>query len=102
MAERQFYVYILATKRNGTFYTGVTNDLIRRVYQHKNGLADGFTKKHGIKNLVYYECFPSALEAIHREKIIKKWRRSIKMEAIEHLNPNWDDLYCQITQSQTP
>lgn len=92
----QYYVYILATKRNGTFYTGVTNDLVRRVYEHKNGLAEGFTKKYGIKQLVYYEVFGDVELAIQREKLIKKWRRSIKMEAIERQNPEWRDLYDDI------
>ena len=80
---KQYYVYILAKGRNSTFYTGVTNDLIRRVWEHKQGLADGFTKKYGIKTLVYYEVFDDIEAAIWREKLIKKWRRAVKMEAIE-------------------
>ena len=95
---KQYYVYILAKARNSTFYTGVTNDLIRRVWQHKQGIADGFTKKYGIKTLVYYEICEDINTAIAREKLIKKWRRDIKIEAIESINPNWNDLYDSITQ----
>ncbi len=93
-----YYVYILAKARNSTFYVGVTNDLVRRVYEHKHGLADGFTKKHAIHHLVYYEIHDEIEHAIGREKLIKKWRRSIKMEAIEKMNPIWEDLYSHITQ----
>jgi len=93
MREHNYYVYILATKRNGTFYVGVTNDLIRRVYEHKEGLVKGFTKEHGVKMLVYFEHCTDINAAIHREKMIKKWRRPIKMEAIERMNPDWRDLY---------
>lgn len=88
-----YYVYILAKAKRSTFYTGVTNDLIRRVYEHKHGLADGFTKTHGIKTLVYYEIFDDPTNAIHREKIIKKWKRAYKYDAIEKMNPEWKDLY---------
>ncbi len=91
-----YYVYILAKARNSTFYTGVTNDLIRRVWEHKEGLADGFTKKYGIKTLVYYEMCDDVNAALHREKIVKKWKRSFKMDAIERMNPNWNDLYDEI------
>jgi putative endonuclease len=88
-----YYVYILATARNGTFYTGVTNHLARRVWQHKAGVVGGFTKKYGVHQLVYYETYSDILEARHREALIKKWKRSIKMEAIERMNPEWRDLY---------
>ena len=91
-----YYVYILTKARNSTFYTGVTNDLVRRVWEHKEGLADGFTKKHGIKTLVYYEIYDDVTSAIHREKIIKKWKRTFKMDAIERMNPDWKDLYEEI------
>ena len=91
--NKQYYVYILAKARKRTLYTGVTNDLIRRVYEHKQGLADGFTKKYGIKRLVYYEIHTDINEAIKREKLIKKWRREIKYEAIERMNLEWEDLY---------
>ncbi len=96
--QKHYYVYILAKARNSTFYTGVTNDLIRRVWKHKHDLADGFTKKHGIKTLVYYEIHESIEAAIWKEKIIKKWRREIKMEAIENMNPDWLDLYEALTE----
>jgi len=91
-----YYVYILAKARNSTFYTGVTNDLRRRVYEHKEGIVEGFTKKYSIKDLVYYEYFDDVNEAIRKEKLIKKWRRKIKMEAIERNNPDWRDLYYEL------
>ncbi len=97
---KQYYVYIMAKARNSTFYTGGTNDLIRRVYEHKNGLADGFTKKYGIKNLVYYEIHQDINEAIKREKLIKKWKREYKMNAIEEQNPDWRDLYFDLLGCQ--
>jgi len=83
----------MASKKNGALYTGVTNDLKRRVYEHKNGLVDGFTKEYYIHKLVYYEKFGHVDEAIYREKCIKKWRRQWKLELIEKFNPDWDDLY---------
>ena len=73
MMEKQFYVYILASKRNGTLYLGVTSDIVKRVWQHKNGFAEGFTNKYGIKRLVYYEIHKDAENAIKREKQLKKW-----------------------------
>ena len=91
-----YYTYILTNKRNGTFYTGVTNDLARRIFEHKEGVADGFTKRYGLKILVYYEVCEDVLTAISREKLIKKWRREIKIEAIERVNPTWKDLYCEL------
>lgn len=93
MRDKQFYVYILATERNGTFYVGVTSNLVQRVHQHKNGAIEGFTKKYGIKALVYYEVFGDAENAIKREKRLKKWTRASKMKAIEEMNPKWKDLY---------
>lgn len=105
LKEYNYYVYILCSRRNGTFYTGVTNDLIRRVYEHKEGLVEGFTKKYKIKMLVYFEHCNDINAAIHREKIIKKWKRSFKLDAIEKMNPNWNDLYYDLTdalQSVTP
>lgn len=87
------FVYILTNKRNGTLYTGVTTDLIKRVYQHKSNLVEGFSKKYGTHDLVYYEIFGEITEAIAREKCIKKWRRSWKLSLIERMNPQWDDLY---------
>jgi len=97
---KQYYVYIMAKAKNSTFYTGVTNDLIRRVYEHKNDLADGFTKKYGIKTLVYYEIHQDIHEAIIREKLIKKWKREYKLNVIEQMNPNWQDLYFDLLGCQ--
>lgn len=88
-----YYVYILAKARRSTFYVGVTNDLIRRVYEHKEGLAEGFTKRYHIKQLVYYEIHDEIESAIRREKSIKRWTRDKKISAIEQVNPFWDDLY---------
>ena len=91
-----YYVYIMAKARNSMFYVGVTNDLVRRVYEHKHGLADGFTKKYGIKTLLYYEVHDDVNAAIQKEKLIKKWRRAIKYQAIARMNPIWKDLYDDI------
>jgi len=93
---RQFYVYILAKHRHGALYVGVTNDLIRRTYEHREGLAPGFTKRHDIKQLVYSEQHATAASAIQREKTIKGWPRSWKVRAIEKMNPTWADLYEEI------
>jgi putative endonuclease len=90
---RHFYVYILASGKHGTIYIGVTNDLIRRVYEHKEKLVLGFTKDHGVDKLVYYEIFDDPESAIVREKRLKRWKRDWKIELIERDNPNWDDLY---------
>jgi len=86
-----YYVYIM-TNRSDTLYTGVTNDLLRRVYEHREGLAHGFTDRYRIKRLVYYEATSSVEAAIRREKQIKSWRRSKKLELIESVNPQWRDL----------
>ena len=93
---KTYYVYILASKRNGTLYIGVTSDLIRRVCEHKNDLIEGFTKKYQIHQLVYYEQTNDVREAITREKQMKKWKRSWKIELIEEHNPEWKDLYDDI------
>lgn len=93
MTKEHFYVYILASKRNGTLYTGVTSNLIQRVWQHKEGVVEGFTKEHGVKTLVYYEVHATAESAITREKRLKEWQRSWKIELIEKDNPQWKDLY---------
>ena len=90
--DKQFCVYILASKRNGTLYIGVTSQLATRVWQHKSKVAEGFTAKYGVDKLVYYEAHGSAEAAIVREKQLKKWRRSWKIELIEGLNPDWRDL----------
>lgn len=92
----RYYVYILATKRNGTFYTGWTRNLPKRIHEHKNEAADGFTKKYGIKTLVYYEVFDDYENSLFREKQLKKWRRQSKMKLIENANPEWEDLYDKI------
>ena len=93
---KYYYVYILASKRKGTLYIGVTSDLIKRVYQHKNKLTNGFTKKYNVNKLVYYETTYDITSAIAREKQIKKWKRAWKIHLIEKHNPHWDDLYNQI------
>lgn len=85
-------VYILASRRNGTLYTGVTSDLIKRLYEHRNGLIEGFTKDYGVKRLVWFEPHDSMDSAILREKRIKKWNRQWKIGLIEAGNPDWDDL----------
>ncbi len=90
--QKQYYLYILASKRNGTLYIGITNDIIRRVGEHKLKLIDGFTKKYNVALLVYYEDFNDVNEAILREKRLKKWNRDWKIRLIESINPNWDDL----------
>ncbi len=89
----QYYVYILASGKYGTLYIGITNDLVRRVDEHKKNLADGFTKKYGVHQLVYYEGHGDVHEAIVREKQIKKWYRDWKINLIEQDNPHWVDLY---------
>jgi len=91
--EKNFYVYILASRQNGALYTGVTSDLIKRVWEHKNKLAEGFTERYNVNKLVYYECFLDAENAIRREKRLKKYNRKWKMDLIEKMNPEWKDLY---------
>ncbi len=90
---KQYYVYILASKRHGTLYIGVTNDLLRRVCEHKNDTVKDFTQKYGVHQLVYYEAHNDIHQAITREKRMKKWRRQWKINLIESLNPIWKDLY---------
>ena len=90
---KQPAVYILASKRNGTLYIGVTSDLQKRVWEHKNDLTDGFTKRYGVQRLVYYELHGDMMSAITREKQIKKWNRAWKLELIEKQNPDWMDLW---------
>ncbi len=90
---KQFYVYILASKPNGTLYTGVTSNLIQRVWQHKHDVIQGFTRKYNVKTLVYYEVHENAESAITREKKIKRWRRAWKLGLIKDSNPEWRDLY---------
>ena len=94
--EKEFYVYILASGRNGTLYIGVTSDLVRRVWEHKNKVVEGFTKKYGVDRLVYYEVHAGGHQAVSREKRMKKWNRAWKIELIEGMNPRWRDLYGDI------
>ena len=91
-----FYVYILARQRNGTLYVGMTDDLAKRVWMHRNGVLPGFTKKYGVKMLVWYELHDSRESAFSRERQIKKWNRVWKLELIEKANPGWRDLYDEI------
>src|SRR5262245_45861336 len=90
---RDFYVYILASRRNGTLYTGVTSNLPRRAWEHREGVVKGFTKSHNVKRLVFVELHATAESAIKREKAIKSWPRKWKIELIEKDNPEWFDLY---------
>jgi len=96
MFRKTYYVYILSSQRNGTLYVGVTDNLSRRVWEHKNKLGDGFTKKYEIHHLVYYETHTNPESAITREKQIKKWNRLWKLQLIEEKNPTWRDLYQDI------
>ena len=89
----QYFVYMLASKRNGTLYIGVTNNLLKRVHQHKNDVTEGFAQKYNVRSLVYYEVFNRIQDAITREKRMKRWKRQWKMELIEKSNPNWEDLF---------
>jgi len=91
--ERSYWAYILASKIGGTLYIGVTNDLVRRVYEHREKLAEGFTKKYDVARLVYFDQHRDIEAAIRREKRLKKWNRAWKIRLIEENNPNWDDLY---------
>lgn len=90
---RQPAVYVLASKRNGTLYIGVTSDLRKRVWEHKNDLVEGFTKRYRVHHLVYYELHDDMVSAIEREKQMKKWNRAWKLELIEKHNPDWQDLW---------
>ena len=92
----QYYVYLLASRRNGTLYTGVTNNLVRRVFEHRNDFVKGFTEKYGVHLLVYYESCESVESAIRREKQLKAWRRKWKLRLIEETNLEWRDLYSEI------
>jgi len=90
--ERDFFVYIAVNQYNKVMYVGVTKDLVRRMYEHKNGLTDGFTKRYNITKLVYFEQTIDVMSAISREKEIKKWRREKKDQLVESVNPEWIDL----------
>ena len=94
--QKQFYVYILASARNGTLYIGVTSNLARRVWEHRSKAICGFTSKYGVDKLVHFEVFDSAEAAIRREKALKKWNRAWKLRLVEKSNPDWEDLYERI------
>jgi putative endonuclease len=94
--QKQFAVYILASARNGTLYIGVTSNLPKRVWEHREGVVDGFSKEYGVKTLVWYELHDSAESAITREKRMKKWNRLWKLKLVEEKNPEWRDLFADI------
>src|SRR6185437_1576791 len=98
MPNKQFHVYILSNRIVGTLHTGVTSRLVQRIYEHREGLVDGFSKRYGLHRLVYYEEHGTAESAIRREKQIKEWKRAWKIELSERQNPHWIDLYPAITQ----
>jgi putative endonuclease len=93
MTDATAWLYIMANRLNGTIYVGVTSDLVSRIYQHRNGLVAGFTKRYGLKRLVYVEPHESISQAIMREKNVKSWPRAWRVRLIASTNPNWDDLY---------
>lgn len=97
MTDKCYYLYIIASKKNGTLYIGVTGDITRRVFEHRQNAVDGFTKKYNIHTLVYYELYKNIEEAILREKQMKKWNRKWKIRVIEEKNPEWKDLYEEIS-----
>ena len=97
MKDHNYFVYILASRRNGTLYTGMTNDLSRRVWEHKNGYTKGFANKYNASRLVWFEHHTDVNEAITREKRIKRWQRKWKLDLIEEDNPNWRDLHESLT-----
>ncbi len=92
----QYYVYILASKKFGTLYIGVTSDLIKRVSQHRQGVVEGFTKRHDVHNLVYFETTSDIQTALEREKQLKAWKRIWKIRLIQEANPDWDDQYASL------
>ena len=94
--ERQPCVYLLASKRNGTLYAGVTSNHVKRIWEHKHHVVDGFTKKYGVEILVWYEAHETMESAISREKAIKNWKREWKIKVIEMMNPHWLDLYSNL------
>jgi putative endonuclease len=96
--EKNFAVYILASRRNGTLYVGVTSNLPKRAWEHRESVVDGFTKEYGVKNLERYEMHDNAESAITREKRLKKWNRARKIRLIEERNPQWNDLFAEICQ----
>ncbi|WP_211251243.1 GIY-YIG nuclease family protein [Deefgea rivuli] len=96
MSIKQPCVYLLCNQRNGTLYVGVTSNLVQRIWQHKEGLAEGFSKKYSLKTLIWYEQHATMESAIAREKAIKEWKRAWKLTLIEKMNPDWRDLYPDI------
>jgi putative endonuclease len=98
MTRRHYYVYILASKRNGVLYIGVTNHLARRAHEHKDGTIEGFTKRYHVDRLVYFEAFDYVDQALAREKALKRWKREWKIELIESTNPDWKDLYLELNE----
>ncbi len=92
------YVYMLSNRRHGTLYVGVTNDIVRRVHEHRTGAVDGFTKRHGLHRLAFFETHETVPLAIEREKRFKRWKRDWKVRLIEETNPDWDDLYPGLTR----
>jgi putative endonuclease len=90
------YVYIITNKKDGVLYIGVTSDLVKRIYEHKNGIFDGFSKKYNLDTLVYFEVYEGVHEAITREKQVKEWNRDWKVKLIEENNPDWNDLYLDL------
>jgi putative endonuclease len=99
MRELQYYVYILASRKIGTLYIGVTRSLIKRVWEHKNDLVEGFTKKYKVHILVYFEVFDGIENALKREKQLKNWKRDWKINVIERENPEWVDLYPKLVEN---
>ena len=93
-----YYVYLTASQKHGTLYLGVTNNLVRRIYEHKTKAVSGFTSRYNVTRLVWFECYDDPTNAIVREKDIKKWRRDWKIRLIEEENPDWADLYSSITR----
>ncbi len=93
---QSYFVYILTNRKDGVLYIGMTNDLVRRIYEHREGTVSGFTKKYNLKRLIYFEVFDDPENAIMREKRMKKWNREWKIELIENDNPEWRDLYLDI------
>lgn len=94
--NKQPAVYMLASKRNGTLYIGVTSDLVKRIWEHRNSMVEGFTKRYSVHQLVWYELHGSMASAIEREKRLKEWKRIWKLDLIESTNPDWRDLYSEI------
>jgi putative endonuclease len=99
MTLKTYWVYILTNDQDKMFYTGLTDELLRRNFEHKMGIYDGFTKKYRVHKLVYFESLTDFEKAAHRERIIKKWKRAFKIDAIERMNPYWDDLYFKLNQT---